>query len=282
MASDTRGKKGNNTSWGADISYPNDFLYFGLGHYEVARYDAPAQVEMRTVAPDNPHIWDEPRFRDAETRPVLHWGIAGAQRAGPLAAPGGYRVRMSAGGQTWEQPFEVLKDPEVAASEADLKASTEAQVRITEGLDQTAEMVNKLEIMRKQIEDQIGAQKGSASVVRALRDLDGRMMDVELMLLTRSDMQSDDKWFVEAYKVYLNLIWLNGQIGTGAGDVAGGADFRPTDAQMQILQMLEQQLAEAKTAYDRLMTQEVPAFNRTMAGKVPEITTTPTPRRRTS
>jgi hypothetical protein len=189
---------------------------------------------------------------------------------------------MSAGGQTWEQPFEVLKDPEVAASEADLKASTEAQVRITEGLDQTAEMVNKLEIMRKQIEDQIGAQKGSASVVRALRDLDGRMMDVELMLLTRSDMQSDDKWFVEAYKVYLNLIWLNGQIGTGAGDVAGGADFRPTDAQMQILQMLEQQLAEAKTAYDRLMTQEVPAFNRTMAGKVPEITTTPTPRRRTS
>jgi hypothetical protein len=36
MASDTRGKKGNNTSWGADISYPNDFLYFGLGHYEVA------------------------------------------------------------------------------------------------------------------------------------------------------------------------------------------------------------------------------------------------------
>jgi hypothetical protein len=208
---------------------------------------------------------------------VLHWGIAGAQRAGPLAAPGGYRVRMSAGGQTWEQPFEVLKDPEVAASEADLKASTEAQVRITEGLDQTAEMVNKLEIMRKQIEDQIGAQKGSASVVRALRDLDGRMMDVELMLLTRSDMQSDDKWFVEAYKVYLNLIWLNGQIGTGAGDVAGGADFRPTDAQMQILQMLEQQLAEAKTAYDRLMTQEVPAFNRTMAGKVPEITTGFTP-----
>lgn len=36
MASNTRGKKGNSTSWGADISYPNDFLYFGLGHYEVA------------------------------------------------------------------------------------------------------------------------------------------------------------------------------------------------------------------------------------------------------
>ena len=36
MISDTRGKKGDNTSWGADIAYPNDFLYFSLGHYEVA------------------------------------------------------------------------------------------------------------------------------------------------------------------------------------------------------------------------------------------------------
>ena len=35
MISDTRGKKGDNTSWGADIAYPNDFLYFSLGHYEV-------------------------------------------------------------------------------------------------------------------------------------------------------------------------------------------------------------------------------------------------------
>lgn len=35
LLSDTPGKKGNNTSWGADIAYPNDFLFFSLGHYEV-------------------------------------------------------------------------------------------------------------------------------------------------------------------------------------------------------------------------------------------------------
>ena len=35
LISDTPGKKDNNTSWGADVAYPNDFLYFGLGHYEV-------------------------------------------------------------------------------------------------------------------------------------------------------------------------------------------------------------------------------------------------------
>ena len=35
LISDTPGKKDNNTSWGADIAYPNDFLNFGLGHYEI-------------------------------------------------------------------------------------------------------------------------------------------------------------------------------------------------------------------------------------------------------
>ncbi len=65
--------------------------------------------------------------------------------------------------------------------------------------------------------------------------LDQQALDVELQLLTRSDLHSDDKWFVEQYKVYLNLVWLNGTIGTGAGDVAGGADYRPTDAAMEEL-----------------------------------------------
>jgi hypothetical protein len=36
MISDTEGKNDHNTSWGADVAYPNDFLFFGLGHFEVA------------------------------------------------------------------------------------------------------------------------------------------------------------------------------------------------------------------------------------------------------
>jgi hypothetical protein len=35
LISDSPGRKDNNTSWGADIAYPNDFLNFGLGHYEI-------------------------------------------------------------------------------------------------------------------------------------------------------------------------------------------------------------------------------------------------------
>ena len=40
------------------------------------------------------------------------------------------------------------------------------------------------------------------------------------------DLHSDDKWFVGTYRTYLSLLWLAGEIGGGAGDVAGGADWR--------------------------------------------------------
>jgi hypothetical protein len=36
LISDTREVKGNNTSWGADLSYPNDYLTLSLGHFEIA------------------------------------------------------------------------------------------------------------------------------------------------------------------------------------------------------------------------------------------------------
>jgi hypothetical protein len=101
------------------------------------------------------------------------------------------------------------------------------------------------------------------------------MLAVELQLLTRADLQSDDKWFTDSYAVYLNLIWLNGEIGTGAGDMAGGADNRPTAQSLEVLDMLETDLAKAKADFDALMLTDVPAFNRSMDGRLPPITDRP-------
>jgi hypothetical protein len=235
------------------------------------RHEPPAQVELRTVAPDNPFIWDEPRFKNQTTRPVTHWGIQQPQRAGPIASPGKYSVRLTASGQTTTQPFEVLKDPAISRPAEDLAASTALQIRIRDDINATAGMANRLEIMRKQVEDQRKANRGKADVDRALAELDKKLLDVELRLLSRSDLHSDDKWFVEAYKIYLNLLWLNGAVGTGAGDEAGGADYRPTDAQVAVLETIEKDLAAAKTAYAALIERDLPAFNRAMAGRVPPI-----------
>src|SRR4029077_939523 len=98
------------------------------------RYDAPRVVALRTVAPDNPNIFEEPRFRNRPTRPITHWGIQGAQTSGPLAVAGRYSVRLSVNGKTETQPLTILKDLEIKTPDGDIVASTAAQVRVRNDL----------------------------------------------------------------------------------------------------------------------------------------------------
>ena len=90
------------------------------------------------------------------------------------------------------------------------------------------------------------------------------MQTVEYKLVSKALTTSDDKYFISAYKIYFNLIWLNGEVGTGAGDVAGGADYRPTDTARNLLEMIEKDLAAAKAEYRTLMDKDVPAFNKNL------------------
>jgi hypothetical protein len=267
-------------------------------------YDAPTKIDLRTLPPDNPHIWDEPRFRNptaangrggapapasdtarmdgtradttkrrALTRGITHWGIDAPVRTGPLVVPGTYTIRVKSGGQTATQTLQVVRGSNLKSSDLDLRASMAAQIRVHHAMNDAAAMANKLEIMRKQIEDRVAADSANGPVAQSLRDLDKKMMDVELRILSRSDLNTDDKWYVEPTKLYLTLVWLNGEIGTGAGDVAGGADYRPTDAELTVLASLEKDLASTKIAYSKLMT-DVASFNKTMSGRVAAITET--------
>lgn len=236
------------------------------------RYEPPKQVQLRTVAPDNPHIFSEMRFKGKSIRPVTHWGIQGPQTTGPLAAPGRYEVRLTAAGVTQTAPLEILKDGELTSSAADLLASTQAQIRIRDDMNATVDMVNRIETMRKQIETERASHQGNADVLASLASLDRRMLDVELLMVSHSDLNSDDKYYVETDKIYLNLIWLNAEVGSGGGDVQGGSEFRPTDTSIAVLGQIERDLAAAKAAYAALMRDDLAAFNKLMSGKVTTIT----------
>src|SRR5678815_5826994 len=84
--------------------------------------------------------------------------------------------------------------------------------------------------MRMQVEDLRQAHGSDPTLDKALAALYKTMYDAELHFLTRTEMHTDDKWYVEQYEVYFNLIWLLAEIGGGGGDVMGGAGFRPTGA----------------------------------------------------
>lgn len=223
------------------------------------RYEAPRLVALRTTPTENPHIWEEPRFRGADSRPITHWGAEPAQ-VGPIAAPGKYTARLTVDGESYQQSLEILADPRSSGSPKEIEASVNLQLRIRDDISAVSDVVNRIEFMRKQLEDVEKMLK--ADELKAVQEMDRKMQAVEYRLITRSLALSDDKYFVEAYNVYFNLIWLNGEVGSGAGDVHGGADLGPTDTAGVMLQAIEKDLASARGEYGNLMDKEVPMFNK--------------------
>jgi hypothetical protein len=222
-------------------------------------YDTPSDVRLLTTPPENPHIWDEPRYQGKTYRSIIHWG-ANPHTGTPIAAPGHYQVRLTAEGRSYTQPFEVVKDPAVKASGAVLADSTAMQVQIADAISETSDMVNTMEKWRKQIEDQLKTH-ASGDAADALRQLDGQILDVEDQLVSPEARLSDDKQYSTPFRMYWNLLWLAGRVGQGIQNTAGGSDYEPTVAQRENFAKLQAELAATRTAFESLKTTTVPAFN---------------------
>ena len=50
--------------------------------------------------------------------------------------------------------------------------------------------------------------------MKAVEAMDQKMQDVEYKYISRADALSDDKYYSIPEKIYLHLIWLNGETST--------------------------------------------------------------------
>ncbi len=226
------------------------------------RYEGPRLVALRATPPENPYLFEEPRFRGKQTRPVTHWGLEDAG-AGPYAIPGKYSVRLTVDGQSVSAPLEILRDPRTPGSDADLAASLKLQLRIREDVSETADMINRIEIERRALEEiqrGLPAEQHREVALKATAALMEKLVAVEDRLLEPAARLSDDKYYQQAYRVYMNLLWLAGEVGPGAGDVAGGFNFKPTDTSIAVLATIEKDLTDARVAYRAVMDNDVPAY----------------------
>jgi photosystem II stability/assembly factor-like uncharacterized protein len=276
------------------------------------RYESPRVVELRTAAPDNPQIWLEPRFREVDSRPITHWGSKPAE-VGPIVAPGTYSVRLKGAGQVLTQPLTVLRDPHAPGSDADIELSVRTLLEIRDDISRTSDDVNHMEWLRRQLEVVRAMlrpkHKGSAEaapvveegdeldddpapapsrglseaeaqqraeLLKAADALDAKFEAIESQLVSRALRNSDDKYFIEPYGAYLNLIWLNAEVGTGGGDVAGGADFAPTDMQLELVKTYEAEVAAADAEYRKVLDADLPTFNQALVtGKLAPLVAPP-------
>mgnify|MGYP006271296731 CR=1 FL=1 len=112
------------------------------------------------------------RFRwDMRRRGPWHEDTERRYRRGPLALPGDYRLRLTAGERTLEQPLTLLADPRLAGtgvSDADREAQAALQDRVIELLSDARRLAHRLQEERDGLDDR---SERAAAIDAALAEL---------------------------------------------------------------------------------------------------------------
>ena len=165
-------------------------------------------------------------------------------------------LALEAAGQTFNQELAVLKDPNSEGSEADIAAQTAMLLDLRDDMNTAADMVNRIELIRRQIYDLKALVKDrddGEETAAAVDSLDAKLIAVEEQLIQLKQTgtgQDAVRW----------PAMLAGRINYLAGNVAV-ADFPPNDQQRAVHQILKQRLQQYQQALDAILQTDLPAFN---------------------
>jgi hypothetical protein len=181
----------------------------------------------------------------------------GGSRSGPKAVPGSYRVRVRSGEWSEEKAFRVLRDPELAVSEADLKEQFDFLVEVRDALTGTHAAIRRLRDVKSQAQA-ISDRMKSEEVTQAAKSLEEKLTAVEDELIQRKSSSRQDPLNFPG-KLDNQLFYLYGVAGEQDDKPTAGARARFTDLKKEVDREL-QRLGE-------ILDREVAAFNDLMKQK---------------
>ncbi|MEE8184431.1 MAG: sialidase, partial [Acidobacteriota bacterium] len=174
-----------------------------------------------------------------------------------LVPPGTYPVILEVGGKEYRSELEVLKDPNTEGTEEDILAQTALLLELREDAHATAEMVNRIEWLRRQLLD-LGAviqgRDGLEDVRTAVRDVEEKLISVEgklFQLKVSGTGQDGVRW---PARISGKLAHLEGSIAV--------ADYPPTDQHYEVHKLLRQKLKSAGEELDQVIKKDLSRFNR--------------------
>jgi photosystem II stability/assembly factor-like uncharacterized protein len=237
------------------------------------RHQAPRAPRLRTAPPGIDFV----RVPSGGWRPLVPWDLdLFGGLLGTLALPGTYTAVVVAAGDTMRAPVEVLKDPNSSGTLDDIREQVAYSRQLQRQIDSVSDVIDEAEWIRRQLTDvttllgdrkrqarEFGAAADSAfaiaqvdSVLAAIRSLEKKVIDVEGKLYDVNLTGAREDAFRTPNQLYEKLASLASDVG------ASGADFRPTDQHRAVGTLLEKQFVEYRTQFDRLLADDVAAYNR--------------------
>ncbi|NOT35318.1 MAG: glycosyl hydrolase [Candidatus Eisenbacteria bacterium] len=206
------------------------------------------------------------RYPDASRfKGMILWG---GDLSGPTVMPGRYQVRLTVGGKSQTQAFEVQKDPRLSTTTADYQKRFDLHLKIRDKLTETHDAIVKLRDVRDQLEA-VAARAGSAApkdttIGGSARALTARLTAVEEALYQTKNRSSQDP---------LNFpIRLNDKLSSLTG-VVSGADAAPTEQCYTVYDEVAGAIDAELAKLGVLLGAELSAFNRLVREKeLPAVT----------
>jgi hypothetical protein len=191
---------------------------------------------------------------------------------GPLAQPGKYTVKLTAGGQSQSQPLEIVLDPRTKnVKPDDLQKQFELAVQVNDANNDLHRAVNQVRTMRgelKSLQQRFEGDPRMKPLLERADALDKKMAPVEEQLI-QVNMKGS-----EANLAFPNM--LNEQFDTFSAIVQAG-DGAPTQQQYEAFKSMRGQLDQQLAAWKQIMSSDVPAFNDFMKGiNIPALYLPPT------
>ena len=175
-----------------------------------------------------------------------------------LVPPGRYTVKLAAGGQEMTQALVVRKDPNTPGTEEDIRQQAAFWADVKGDLERTVAMINEIEVARYQLQS-LKAVTTDTGVKTAVDAMDQKLVVVEGELTQLRITGRGQDLIRYPARLGEKLAYL-------ANDVTS-SDNAPTQSQRDVAAALRERLAASKAAFEKVMTQDVAAFNTMLRNK---------------
>jgi photosystem II stability/assembly factor-like uncharacterized protein len=220
--------------------------------------DKKPEKQIKADAGLNRFVWDL-RYEDAHRVPGYYlWEYGGGAR-GPVAVPGHYQVRLTAGRQTQTAAFDLKLDPRVKVSQEDLEQQFNLILQTRDELSRVYDTVNQIQDVRSQLSGlkrRLPENASTKTIASAADDLEKKLVAVREELINLTISANEDSL---AYPPQLDakLAYL-------AMD-AGTADSAPTEAEQKEFEKLKRQSGELIGRWEDLQRRDLAAFQKLTA-----------------
>ena len=174
---------------------------------------------------------------------------------GPLAKPGTYRATLTVGDWSMTQSFELLKDPRVTTSDADLAEQFDLLIQIRDKLSEIVTGVNTIRSLKRQLGDwaeRLADNESAAAAIAAAESLEEQLEGIEAELV-QAEFTSDGDTLNYREKLFEKLSALP--------PVVGSADARPTTQSYAVYRKLAGQADEQLSALTALIDGDLAGLN---------------------